>query len=120
MAGWWQRLARQRADWVKTRCSELLWEGEMGDMKLAARRRREGRGSADTCQANPSPGGGNPPGLAWSRWEVSVGLGEGALVFDDALDPSQLSRKPCKPLKAMGTRWGEAAGSCLQTTASQM
>lgn len=73
-SAWWDG-----ADRVKMRRSDLLQEGEMGDAKPAAWRRREGRGSAGTSQANPSPGAGtpHPPGSAWSRWEVSVGMGSG-------------------------------------------
>ncbi|XP_029876378.1 uncharacterized protein LOC115343928 [Aquila chrysaetos chrysaetos] len=46
----------------------------MGDANPAAWRQREGRGSAGTSQANPSPGSGtpHPPGSAWSRWEQSL------------------------------------------------
>lgn len=79
MAGQWQCLLRQGADQVKMRHSDLLWEGEMRDRKPAVWRQHEERGSADTCQANPSPGSGNPhsSSLPWSRWEVSVGWAQG-------------------------------------------
>ncbi|CAN0062026.1 unnamed protein product [Bubo scandiacus] len=65
------------------RCSDLLQEGAMGDMKPAAWRRREGRGSADTCRANPSPGGGNthPPGSEWTRWELASVITAGLLLL---------------------------------------
>uniref|UniRef100_A0A8C3QSH9 Uncharacterized protein n=1 Tax=Cyanoderma ruficeps TaxID=181631 RepID=A0A8C3QSH9_9PASS len=69
---------------LKTRCLDFLREGEMGDMKPAARqRRRQGRGRADTCGANPSPGGGNPhpSSLAWNSWELAAVITAGLLLL---------------------------------------
>lgn len=93
--------------------SDFLREGRMGDRKPAARWRRQGRGRADTCGANPSLGGGNPhpPSLAWSSWEVSVEMGSGWECWQQVLCHSL-------PLKATGARVGHSHRSCLLTAAS--
>lgn len=113
MAGRWWCLVRG-GEQHKTRCSDFLREGEMRDTEPAARWRRQGRGRADTCGANPSLGDGNPhrPSLAWSSWEVSVRMGSGWECW---------KRVSCHtlPLKATGARMGQSHRSCLLTTASQ-
>lgn len=78
----------------------------MRDMKPAARQRRQGKGRADTCGANPSPGCGNPhpPSLAWSSWEVSVGMGSGWECWQRVLCHTL-------PLKATGASVGQATAA---------
>lgn len=63
-------------------------QGAMVDIRPLVRRHWVGRGSASTHGEHPSPQSRQHPGLAWSTWEVSVGLGMAASNLDGKLGAS--------------------------------
>lgn len=57
-------------------------QGAMVDIRPLVRRHWVGRGSTSTHGKHPSQQCRQHPGLAWSTWEVSVGLGMAASNLD--------------------------------------